>query len=353
MKNAAPILQIVPHAPGSHDGVGDYAARLAERLKADYGRETKFAVPPLEPLLHDQNEKCNEIILHYVNYGYQKRGIPMRLPALISQLKKKCGGKLLTIFHELYASGPPWGSAFWLQPWQKSVARDIAHISDHGIVSSEVMRAMLQHLAPEASLTVHPVVSTLGEPSLSPDQFVRRDPHRWVIFGGTHLLRRSLKTFRQRAAAVPDFFSPRELFVLGGSDDTAVRNELDRIRGIACHYQPAIEASAASEIIASCSFAWIDYFRHRDVPTAAILKSGSYASYCTHGVIPILPREGSCIAIRGDQLPGPFFVEANRMHLPALQDRAKVAVAIHGWYQRHASSGHLAKAVAALLQLKS
>lgn len=351
--NTAPILQIVPRAPGSHDGVGDYAARLAERLQADYGCDTKFAIPPLEFVLQNEDEKCKDIILHYVNYGYQKRGVPMKLPALVSQLKQKCGGKLLTVFHELYASAPPWRSAFWLQPWQKLVARNIARISDHGIVSSEVMRTMLQRLAPEASLSVHPVVSTLGEPTLSPDQFVRRDPHRWVIFGGTHLLRRSLKSFRRRAAVIPDSFSPRELFVLGGSDDAAVRKDLDRIRSFACHYHPAIDARTASEILTSCSFAWIDYFRHRNVPTAAILKSGSYASYCTHGVIPVLPREGTSIAVHGDQLPGPFFVETNRTHLPGFEDRAKISVAIHAWYQRHASSEHLAKAVAALFHLQS
>ena len=351
LKNSAPILQIVPRTPGGHDGVGDYAARLAEQLKADFGRETRFAVAPLESISQSQCAD-SDIILHYANYGYHTRGVPTQLPSILAQLKQRCRRKLLTIFHELYASAPPWRSAFWLQPWQKSIARSIARISDACLVSSETMRDTLQRLAPGRPISVHPVISTLGEPDFSPPQFVRRDSHRWAIFGGTHLLQRSLQSFRQRIAVIPDFFSARELFLLGGSDTNALRNELDQIRGVTCHYHPAIDASAASEILSSCSFAWIDYFRQRDVPTAVILKSGSFASYCAHGVIPILPHHGSPVALRGDQLPGPYFVEANRTHLPAFAERAKVSADIYEWYRRHASVELLAKAIAALLHVK-
>ena len=342
------LLQIVPHAPSSHDGVSDYALKLAERLQTHYGVETKFAVSPLDSVA---NNGPRNVVLHYVNYGYHKRGLPLQLPSTLRQLRETCGGKLLTVFHELYASSPPWQSAFWLQPIQKSIARNIARISDACVVSSDVMRDMLQQLAPGASISVHPVMSTLGEPTFSSDQFVRRDPHRWVIFGGTHLVKRSLKSFRQRIEVIPDFFSPRELFVLGGSDSHAVRDEINEIRGINCYYQPAIEANVASDVLSSCSFAWIDYFHQPSVPTAVILKSGSFASHCAHGVIPVLPHEGSVIALRGERLPGPYFVETARTNLPALADRAKISADIYEWYRRHSSIEHLAKTVAATLQM--
>ena len=339
------ILQIVPQLPGSHDGVGDYAARLADCLRIEYDKETIFVAPPL-----DSVNQSAHIILHYVNYGYHKRGLPLQLPSGLRRLRQTCGGKLLTVFHEIYASSPPWQSAFWLQPWQKSIARNIAHISDACVVSSEVMRDMLLELAPAVPVSVHPVISTLGEPTFSSDQFARRDPHRWVIFGGTHLLKRSLQSFRRRFALVPDAFSPRELFLLGGAENQSVRDEVDQIPGVECHYHPAIDAGVASEILSSCSFGWIDYFRQPNIPMAVILKSGSFASYCAHGVIPVLPQAGSEIAVNADRLPGPYCVGRDRTNLPAKSERAKVSHEIYNWYARRAASENLARGIIAVLR---
>ena len=367
LKTTAHILQIVPHAPGSREGVGDYALRLAERLSSDNETDTIFAaaepsslscagnfevVAPLDLTAERVCANCRGIVLHYVNYGYHKRGLPVRLPLFLRRLREVSHGRLVTIFHEIYASSAPWRSAFWLQRWQKSIARKIVRVSDACVVSSEVMRDMLLQVAPGTAITVHPVVSTLGEPAMSADQFVRRDPHRWAIFGGTHLIKRSLNSFRRRIENIPDFLAPRELFILGGSDDDEVRREVNEIRGITCHYHPAVEAAVASGLFASCSFGWIDYFHHPDVPAAVILKSGSFASYCAHGVIAVLPHVASAISLQGDSLPGPYFIETNRASLPALSDRAKVSMDIYEWYRRHSSIEHLARGIIAALQLE-
>ena len=143
MKISGQILQIVPRAPGSHDGIGDYALTLAKQLTTRHGRKTVFVMAErwaaseaegfeiLSPLDAIDDERCRDcgieaIILHYVNYGYQKRGVPLSLPALLRKLRSASGGRLVTIFHEVYASGPPWKSAFWLRPMQIRIAREIA-----------------------------------------------------------------------------------------------------------------------------------------------------------------------------------------------------------------------------------
>ncbi len=350
----------MPRAPGSYEGVGDYALRLAERLSSSYATDTIFAaaepsslsrvgnfevVAPLDAAVESVCANCRGVVLHYVNYGYHKRGLPVRLPQFLRRLREVSHGRLVTIFHELYASSAPWRSAFWLQRWQKSIARKIVRVSDACVVSSEVMRDMLLEVAPGTAVSVHPVVSTLGEPAFSSDQFVRRDTHRWAIFGGTHLIRRSLNSFRRRIEDIPDFFAPRELFILGGCDDDEVRRAMHQISGINCHYQPAIAADVASQLLASCSFGWIDYFHHPEVPAAVILKSGSFASYCAHGVIPVFPHAASAISLQGDSLAGPYFVETNRTNLPAPTDRAKVSTDIYEWYRRHSAIEHLARGI--------
>jgi hypothetical protein len=368
VKTSCRILQIVPRAPGSHDGVGDYALKLAERLASDHGLETAFAsaapssvsqvanfriVAPLSAITKGDRKSVPHIILHYVNYGYHERGVPTHLPRFLRSLREASDGALVTIFHELYASAPPWRSAFWLQPMQKSIARAVARLSDSCVVSSETMRDLLRNLAPESNITVHPVVSTLGEPTFASAQFVRRNPHRWSIFGGQHLLQRSLRSFRQRLPFIPETFAPKELFILGGSDNPGIRRELGRIRDLACHYHPAIEARAASDILSSCSFGWMDYFRQRNVSTDIILKSGSFASYCAHGVIPVLSQAGPPIALQGEQMPGPYFIDANDSNLPQSSHRANISADIYDWYRRHGAVEHLARAIATLLKIKS
>ncbi|MEP6937460.1 MAG: glycosyltransferase family 1 protein, partial [Chthoniobacterales bacterium] len=164
------VLQLLPRTPGSFDGVGDYALNLARFLSAQDGIRSVFAVrehtpergpEQLEVLPMDDDcvaaaksaGKFDGVILHYANYGYQKRGIPTWLPRFITRLRYAMTGRLITVFHELYASGSPWGSAFWLQPLQKRIATQISTLSDGCIVSNEVTAEQLRALNPVASIT--------------------------------------------------------------------------------------------------------------------------------------------------------------------------------------------------------
>jgi hypothetical protein len=358
------ILQIIPRAPGSLDGVGDYALNLARGLLAQHDLRTVFAVAQessaeakdgfqivsgldQSAAANSLAERCDHIVLHYVNYGYQARGVPFSLSSFLRRARRNNRGRLLTIFHELYASGPPWTSMFWLQPLQKKIAREIARLSDGTVVSNETIHAQLQKLAPGVCASILPVSSNFGEPSLSPSQLIDRDPHRWAICGGTALVARSLQTFRAIQTRIPAAFSARELFVLGGTDNPTVRATLSALSGLRIDYLPAVDRAEASQILSTCSFAWLDYFHRRDVPTNAILKSTAFAACCAHGVIAVFPYPGSPISLREDRLPGPYFVATDRADLP--HDRAKVAIEVYDWYHRNASSECLTRAIAEAL----
>jgi hypothetical protein len=359
------ILQIVPRSPGSPDGIGDYALTVARKLLAAYGHKTIFAahesafrtavgdfeIVPLASLATNGllRREHDHVILHFVNYGYQKRGVPFRLLPILRGLRTQCRGSWLTIFHELYASGPPWKSAFWLRPFQIQIAKSISRMSDACIVSSEASRGQLKQLTPNARISVHPVISNFGEPALSAEQIIHRDPHRWVICGGTALVERSLRSFRGILNQIPDFFSPRDLSVLGGNDNPATRSLLVDLGDIQPDYRPQISAAEASQILCTASFAWIDYFHRPDVPTAVALKSTAFAAACAHAVVPVFPHRGSAISLHGDRLPGPYFIDERQSELP--QDRAAIASEIYAWYQRRASSEHLVRGIASALGL--
>jgi hypothetical protein len=358
------LLQIVPRVPGGIDGVGDYALTIAEKLRARFGWNTLFTtfqtssavnavgfeVVPLEGLIADAVREYEHTLLHYVNYGFQKRGVPFRLLSILRGLRGHHHGKLVTIFHELYASRPPWSSAFWLQPLQIHLAKSVGRLSDACIVSSDNFLSQLRRMVPSAHVELHPVPSGLGEPSLSPNQIADRDPHRWAIVGGTDLAERSLRSFCHILAQIPESIAPRKLLVLGGVDNPATRSLLGDLT-IESDYRPRIAATDASEVLRTCSFAWFNYFHRPDVETSVILKSSAFAATCAHAVIPVFPHLGSVVSLVGDRLPGPFFIKPDRSEIPEAQARAKTATDIYAWYQRHASSEHLAQGIANALGL--
>jgi hypothetical protein len=364
MTNERPvILQIVPRLPNGRDGVADYASKLAKGLSEQYGITTVFApaemgdsgasndfkTVPLNRI--SAEEACDHLILHFVNYGYQRRGVPFQLLSILRAARRNCRGKFVTIFHELYASAPFWQSAFWLRPFQIYIARQIAQLSDISIVSNPAALDQLRKIAPGVRALVHPVFSNFGEPQLSREEIADRDPHRWVICGGTELVLRSLRSFQQMKQQIPEWLSPRELLVLGGADDQMVRAALAQLTGVRTIYHPRITAVEASPLLASATFAWLDYFHRPNVPAAAILKSSVFAAACAHGLIPVSPHGGSAISLAGSSLPGPYFVEAQRTELPSAGERARIAGEFYDWYRQHASSPHLVREIAEAIGL--
>ena len=364
MSNGGTVLQIIPRPPNDCGGLGDYSQQLARGLQELHGITSTFvsAAPAtssrtadgfrvLSPLraLPDVLDSPTALLLHYVNYGYNQRGVPVWLPSVLRRLQTVCDGRLVTVFHELYAVGSWRQSAFWLRPVQMRIAQRVAGLSAISIVSNEIQQAQLEKLAPRASVLLQPVASNFGEPALSFARLAERDPHRWIICGGTELVKRSLTSFLRNAPFIGAPFSPRELFVVGGVESEEIGAKLNGQREIRAHYHPNVEAKAAAEILSTCAFAWMDYFHQPDVPMATILKSTAFAAFCSHGVIPVFPHRGSPIHLRQDTLPGPFFVTGSGQNLPSEQQRAPIAKATHDWYRRNASSRHLAKTVAAAI----
>jgi hypothetical protein len=363
MASAADIvLQIVPRVSDDPDGVTDYALNLAKALTQHRLRTVFAAAEPSQvseregfeitsiPDAGISRDKPAHVILHYVNYGYQKRGLPSWLGPILRRIRQTCGGRVLVIFHELFASGPPWKSEFWLQPLQKRIARDIARLADARLVSSESMRQSLGKLAPGLDVIVHPVPSAFGEPVIDPAQLSERDDHRWLICGGTQLVERSLGSFLEVVDTIPASIAPRSLVVVGGTENSRIRQMLKTLTGIQSKYHPAVSPEAASQILSTCAFAWLDYFTTRARPDL-LLKSSSFANVCAHAVVCATPHASGPISIDGDWLPAPFSIIDGAVKLPSPNKRPDVATEIYDWYHRHAGTRTLLQMVAESLQL--
>ncbi|MGB3494895.1 MAG: hypothetical protein WBA57_19350, partial [Elainellaceae cyanobacterium] len=148
------LIQIVPTLPPSIGGVGDYAHCLAVQLAQNFQLKTHFLVSGQTRLgdFYDQRYTANAIdctktallekldtcsdstsvvLLHYVGYGYSKYGTPTWLIDGLNTWKRKYpSARLVTMFHEIAASGPPWKRAFWSSGMQKHLAKRLVQTSD-------------------------------------------------------------------------------------------------------------------------------------------------------------------------------------------------------------------------------
>ena len=354
MLNNARVLQILPRAPGSIDGVGDYALTLAQTLLSRHGISTVFAAGDIPPGATSEFPvvriaDCDptsfagqtmHVILHYANYGYQKRGVPTQLSTFARAIRANARGRWITMFHELYASGPPWKSAFWLRPLQVKIARDMIRLSDRCFVTSSTLREEIRKYDGSKPVQLLPVMSNFGEPELG--ELQGKHPKRWAICGGTKLIFRSLQSFDALRVSIPPPMFPEELDVIGGQDDPHVRDLLKKMTEmqptLSCRYHPKVSISEASQLLRQAAFAWLDYFGDGKVWPDMILKSGSFAACCAHAVIPVLAHRQPQLAIDDDALPGPFFVTREVSLLPESSELASIQQQLHSWYHRHAAA---------------
>jgi hypothetical protein len=361
------VLQIVPHLPGTFDGVGDYALNLADALSADHGIRTTFLVAAKTSVTSRNGytvisgvdaRDCQElardhehVILHYVNYGYQARGVPFSLRAFVKQFRPKLRGRWVTTFHELYASGPPWKSAFWLHPFQVRIAHDMLNASSACVVSNAPIEAAIHAYDPEKKVHLVPVMSNFGEPELT--DLGTASPRRWAVCGGTALIARSLRLFEHLHPLIPADFSPEHIDVVGGREDTAIAAALDRLKRshphLAVHHYPEVGVELASEVLRQSSFGWIDYFGAGKVWPEMLLKSTAFAALCAHGVIPVLSHREGPIAIGGDTLPGPYYLTPGATNLPSIEQVHEMRRRFHDWYYAHAASRQVARVYAEAL----
>src|SRR5437868_7471730 len=331
MPTAETVLQIVPHLPGTFDGVGDYALNLARALSAEHGITTTFLVAAKTSASSKDGyqivsgwdnigaaelAQTNEhVILHYANSGYQRRGVPFALRRFVKQLRQQLRGRLVTMFHELYASGRPSQSAFWVRPFQVRLARDLIDASSSCVASNAPIEQAIHAYDPLKEIRTVPIMSNFGEPDLT--DFAAASAKRWVICGGTALVSRSLSRFEQLLPLVPTTFAPEHLDVVGGRPDSLIVAAIDRLkRGRSVHHYPEVTVDLASEVLRQSSFGWLDYFGNGKVWPSMILKSGAFAALCAHGVIPIVSHREDSIIVDGDALPGPFYLTPDTIEFP-------------------------------------
>lgn len=355
------IIQIVPRLPPLVDGLGDYALNLAHQLLVDHHLSTQFIVCDsawqgclsegslsesvvdvlpmhsadalLSILLGNGSTftRASILLLHYSNYGYAKRGCPFWLVDGIERWLKTGNKRLVTMFHELYASShKPWTSSFWLSATQKRLATRTAQSSDRCLTSresyaQELFRLSSRHLAAVPTL---PVFSGVGEPQqVTP--IAARSP-RLVVFGQAA---NRLRVYQKSLAALKHVCQQleiAEIWDMGPPLELNLPEIAAELGGVPIVVMGQKSATEVGQILLHSRAGFIDYF------SGSLAKSTIFAAYCAYGLVPLCTFDRSPPEDSDGLIAGKHYnlADSGRDGLN-LEVAQTIADHAYRWYQTH------------------
>ncbi|MBE9109132.1 glycosyltransferase family 1 protein [Nodosilinea sp. LEGE 07298] len=349
MNNSWLMVSVVPRLYPAIDGVGDYALSLARQLRADFGIETHFVVGDSSWVGNNQLEgfhitkvtarsakslltelaranSVKAILLHYVGYGYAKRGCPFWLvEGLENWVHQHSEINLVTMFHEISASGPAWTSAFWLSAAQRYLVKRLFRLSDRILTSKQLYADILQDYSQGrfSDVPTLPVFSTVGEPSNLPDLSARQ--RHLVIFGGQSRRNKVYKSSLEQLHQICQCLNIQQIFDIGP--------KLDSIPTHICNVPITATGSLSShEVSAILSGAFVGFFNYHP---AFLGKSTIFAAYCAHRVLPVSAQMTS--HVEDGLYPGRHYILPNQYSIGLKSEISFQAIADNAcnWYQTH------------------
>jgi hypothetical protein len=310
------LIQVVAQLKPERCGVSDHAILLARELEAAFQIRTAFVVlnstepcnlphprvycPPsqlLDACITLSEGQFAALLVHCSGYGYSRDGAPFLLADALERVRKNAQFPIAAYFHELYATGMPWKSAFWLTRRQQQVVRRLAMACD--LIATNSTRH-LQWLEREAiqsgvpAVRLLPMFSNVGENREPPTLRGRRPA--MVVFG--------LADTRQRAYRRLSSLG-RLLHTLGVEEIVDVGPEFDvspKLNGIPIRRMGVLAAPDLAGVLSQSMFGFV---KHEPFGLA---KSGVFAGLCALGVVPVIaePFSGEVDGLRdGVQVVSP------------------------------------------------
>ncbi len=349
MQPIARVTAIVPRLPPAVDGLGDYGLNLAKQMRQDFGLVTDFVVGEpnwssqalvegfavkqvakrsstdlLELLPNDRN-LTNIVLLHYVGYGYAKRGCPVWLVEGLERWRKAADNRhLVTMFHEVYAFGAIWTSQFWTSPLQRNLAARLVRLSDRCLTSKQGYAEIISKFSQgkDSTIPALPVFSNVGEPEHLTSLSER--PRRLVVFGGRGPRSRVYQHSPLALQRTCRELEIAEILDIGPGLDF----EIEPVNNIpvAC-----LGVKPAQEISSLLSNSVAGFFNYH---TQFLAKSTIFAAYCAHRVLPIgIWYEGQ--DVDGLEAGKHYWLGDKCQHTMNLSGGQIVADKAYAWYQEH------------------
>jgi hypothetical protein len=339
------ICQIVTQLPPAINGVGDYALNLARQLRQDYQVETHFLVcdptwqgdETIEGFrvsqIKERQAKClsdcislistPKLLLHYVNYGYAKRGCPLWLIEGLKQIKRELSPRLITMFHEVYAFSPyPWHSSFWLSGFQKSIASQLSGVTDYMFTSKQLYADILTSINNNkiGNINVIPVFSNVGEPVELPLELSKRNYHL-IIFGSIVNRKNVYKNCISMLSRVCQRLNIEKIIDIGDS----FAEIPSRIDDVPVEKKGKLTSDAISKILGESLVGFSNY--HPDF----LAKSTIFAAYCAHRILPV-NFHGNILGADGIRVNVHYLSKETELEVTKIQ---LIADNAYNWYMSH------------------
>lgn len=345
------IIQIVPALPPLINGLGDYALNLARQLRDDFAIVTHFIVADpnwpkseniegfaviklphhskhaLLNILQANSHICSNVLLHYVGYGYARRGCPIWLVSALKAWKNLASeSQLTTVFHEIYAPSPsPLTSSFWLSNRQKWLAAELVKTSHTIVTNREGNADILRQITRLSSLQVKvvPVFSNVGESSVNIPLSDRRK--RLVIFGHRNSRARIYQSHLSTVQEACQSLGIQEIYDIGIPTEL----ELPDISGIKVKETGILEPTGIMNILTD-SIIGVQAF-----PVASQLgKSTVFAAFCASGMATIMTSQSSH-PVDGLEVNKHYSVNQNLCDSLSLKKIQEISDHAYSWYQGH------------------
>ncbi|KAB8317536.1 glycosyltransferase family 1 protein [Tolypothrix campylonemoides VB511288] len=341
------IISIVPRLPPAIDGVGDYALNLASQLRKDFAIETHFlvcdpnwtgakniegfavsklTVRSASKLLSLLSPDISTVLLHYVGYGYNKRGCPVWLVKGLERWKSSItNARLVTMFHEISASGPIWTSAFWLSRLQITLATRLVQLSDRCLTSKQFYAEILHKLSrgQHKEILAMPVFSSIAEPQqVLP--LAERQRHL-VVFGGS---RNRLQVYQNSSAMLNrtcELLGIEKILDIG----PPVNLNLSSFKSVPIVEMGKQPAAKISEILLNSQVGFLNY--NPDY----LAKSTIFAAYCAHGLLTV-SAHCSTLPIDGIEPEKHYWLsDEQTAECKSGAELQAIANNAYAWYQSH------------------
>jgi hypothetical protein len=336
------LIQIVPSLPPRVDGIGDYALKLAHRLRSNHSIETRFVVGDPQwdgsdavegfrtakvtartreglsqaiAALDEQGQGI-PVLVQFAVYGYEKRGVPVWLVDALEAIHVLRSRPLHAAFHELENhSWKPWSSVFWVTGMQRSLLKRLARITEFRYTNTELHRRKLEDWdSGRISLILN--FSTLGEPTTLPAfsargrtlvVFGRAAQREWTYGLGGHLL-----------AALCRRLGIERILDIGPS---LGNGGPDQFGGVPVHALGQLPEVELNHHFSTALGSFQQY------PTPFLTKSSTHAVSCAFGTIPFIfdgsSRLHSCPPLVTGEDFVPVDADPSQLPLPDLEELSK------------------------------
>ena len=350
------VVIICPELSAGRGGVADYTLRVVEQwegilpVRFIVPRSIKREPPPsateversTRALRRKLPASGGRVLLQYSAYGFDRFGYPRWLLRGLRDWKRKSGGRLVIMFHEIWTFWPMWNKNYFVQQLHRCDLRMLIAKADAVFTSTASQAAHLHALCPASAVEILPVGSNI-RPLVAREG--AREEGMAVLFGLQDSRLHALRKMQADLESLASRRVIRKLVSVGGGgtaeDDRAERELLGKLQ-LAEGYEH--RGVSAEEEISALLFSARFGISVQD--ELSVTKSGTFMAFAAHG-LNILSRFASL----SQQPPLCWATSPSELRQGIPEEELRVRGGkLRAWQERTCSWPHIAARFADALQ---